>query len=201
MSVRLQTWFPFELQIAINGREWLRRSLDAAGCKYLKQGNKFLDIADYPLAQHLLDTQLDTQWKEMLAAFLPEVFPTMPQTLSRAPNLWADDNSVKLYNEQNVLRVEMTMNRPDRFEVFSHKEGRQDAPKQRLPLRKGVADIPLRAQVAADVNKRFTAHLATLKDETPVMQLFAEFRAHMHEGRQVRALDPLGKDLALLQAI
>lgn len=93
MSVRLRTWFPFELQIAINGREWLRRSLDAAGCKYLKQGNKFLDIADYPLAQHLLDTQLDTQWKEMLAAFLPEVFPTMPQTLSRAPNLWTDDNS------------------------------------------------------------------------------------------------------------
>jgi hypothetical protein len=26
MSVRLQTWFPFEIQIAINGREWLRRS-------------------------------------------------------------------------------------------------------------------------------------------------------------------------------
>lgn len=49
------------------------------------------------------------------------------------------------------------MNRPDRFKVFRHKEGRQDAPKQCLPLRKGVADIPLRAQVAADVNKRFTA--------------------------------------------
>lgn len=279
MSVRLQTWFPFEIQIAVNGREWLRRSLDAAGCKYLKQGNKFLDIADYPLAQHLLNTQLNTQWKEMLAAFLPEVFPTMPQTLGErltyywtvwqsewatdficdspetvkrlmdpllrhalltgtaervlrylarpvcpdgqphplaSPEVltrvqtwqdgarirhWADDNSVKLYNEQNVLRVEMTMNRPDRFKVFRHKEGRQDAPKQRLPLRKGVADIPLRAQVAADVNKRFTAHLATLKDETPVRQVFAEFGAHMHEGRRVRALDPLGKDLALLQAI
>ena len=59
----------------------------------------------------------------------------------------------------------MTMNRPDRFKVYRHKEGRQDVPKERLPLRKGVSDIPLRARVADDVNKRFTAHLATLKDE------------------------------------
>lgn len=132
----------------------------------------------------------------------PEVF-TRVQTWQDGARIrhWADDNSVKLYNEQNVLRVEMTMNRPDRFKVFRHKEGRQDTPKQRLPLRKGVADIPLRAQVAADVNKRFTAQLATLKDETPVRQVFAEFGAHLHEGRRVRALDPLGKDLALLQAI
>jgi len=279
MSVRLQTWFPFGLQIAINGREWLRRSLDAAGCEYLKQGNKFLDIADYTLAQHLLNAQLDTRWKEMLDAFLPEVFPTMAQTLGEHltyywtvwqsewatdfiydspatvkpfmdtllrhalltgtgdrvlrylvhpvrpdgqphplsnPEVltrvqtwqdgarirhWVDDNSVKLYNEQNVLRVEMTMNRPDRFKVFRHLEGQQDAPKQRLPLRKGVADLPLRAQVAADVNNRFTAHLATLKDATPVQEVFAELGSHMHDGRRVRALDPLGKDRALLQAI
>ncbi|MCL1810216.1 MAG: hypothetical protein FWG42_10705 [Clostridiales bacterium] len=32
MSVRLQTWAPYEIQIALNGRERLRRPLDAAGC-------------------------------------------------------------------------------------------------------------------------------------------------------------------------
>jgi hypothetical protein len=41
MSVRLQTWFPYPIQIAVNGREWLRRGLDAAGISYLKHGNKF----------------------------------------------------------------------------------------------------------------------------------------------------------------
>jgi len=89
-SVRLQTWFPFEIQIAVNDREWLRRSLDAASCGYLKQGNKFLDIADYTLAQHLMNTQLDTRWKEVFDAFLPEVFPTKVQTLSRAFDLLLD---------------------------------------------------------------------------------------------------------------
>jgi len=28
MHVRLQTWFPFNLQVCLNGREWLARTLD-----------------------------------------------------------------------------------------------------------------------------------------------------------------------------
>jgi len=31
MNARIQTWFPFALQICINGREWLARQLDGAG--------------------------------------------------------------------------------------------------------------------------------------------------------------------------
>lgn len=279
MSVRLQTWFPFCIQIAVNGREWLRRSLDAAGCAYLKHDNKFLDLADYTLAQQLLDKQLDTRWNQMLNAFLPEVFPTMthtlgenldyywtvwqsewatdfifdnpatvttlrdkllchalltgtservlrymgqpvrpdgqphplsnPEVLTRVQTWydgarirhWADKNSVKVYNEQNALRIEMTMNRPDRFKVMRHLEGRQDSPKQRRPLRKGIADLPLRALVANDVNRRFAEQLATLKDATPVREILAQFGARQHDGRRARALDPLGKDAALLQAI
>ena len=82
-----------------------------------------------------------------------------------------------------------------------HLEGRQDSPKQRLPLRKGVGDLLLRALVANDVNRRFAEQLATLKDETPVREILTQFAAHNHEGRRARALDPLGKDAALLQAI
>jgi hypothetical protein len=280
MSVRLQTWFPFHLQIALNGREWLGRALDAAGCAYLKHGNKFLHLDDVPLAQQLLDAQLDTRWEALLTGLLPEVFPTMRQTLGdglryywtvwqsewatdflcdspatvapfmdallrhalltgtgarvlrylgrpvraddqphalTAPEVvtrvqtwqdgarirhWADDNSVKLYNEQNVLRVEMTLNRPDRFTVFRHQEGQREAPKQRLPLRKGIADLPLRAQVAQDVNQRFTAQLATLRDTTPVREVWQALGPRRTpDGRRARALDPLVKDRALLQAI
>lgn len=114
---------------------------------------------------------------------------------------WADDNSVKVYNEQNVLRVEMTMNRPDRFKVFRHQEGQPDTPKQRLPLRQGIADLGLRARVAAEVNQRFTAQLATLQDATPVGEILAQVGSRTCDGRRVRALDPTGKDRLFLQAI
>ena len=42
MNVRLQSWFPYPIQIAMNGREWLRRSLEKAGIDFLCERNKFL---------------------------------------------------------------------------------------------------------------------------------------------------------------
>ena len=81
---------------------------------------------------------------------------------------WVDRNSVKLYNEQNVLRVETTINDPGKFLVFRHKQGQSaHEPKQRLPMRKGVADIPLRAAVSQQVNNRFMDNLSLLQDATP----------------------------------
>lgn len=81
MNVRLQTWAPYEIQIALNGREWLRRSLDATGCGYVLSGNKFLHVYDYSLAQRFLDEQVKTDFNGVLKGFLPSVFPLMPEVL------------------------------------------------------------------------------------------------------------------------
>ena len=55
MHVRLQTWFPFELQIYINGREWLCRQLEARGIGYQRCDNCLLQIDDLKTAQQLCD--------------------------------------------------------------------------------------------------------------------------------------------------
>ena len=116
---------------------------------------------------------------------------------------WADRNSVKLYNEQNVLRVETTINNPGKFKVFRHKQGQPNhEPKQRLTMRKGIADIPLRAAVSQQVNNRFMDNLASLQDTTPVGDFIRDTTRHViKNGRRFRALDPTGKDLEILQAI
>ena len=60
----------------------------------------------------------------------------------------------------------------------------------------------LRAQVADDVNRRFTAQLAAVRNDTPVRELFAEVtRPFVRQGRRVRALDVAGKDRELLLAL
>jgi hypothetical protein len=33
LHVRLQTWFPFDIQVCLNGREWLARQMDRAALK------------------------------------------------------------------------------------------------------------------------------------------------------------------------
>ena len=96
MSVRLQTWFPYEAQVALNGREWPRRGLE------------------------------------------------------------------------------------------------------RLPLRKGVADIPFRAEVCREVNARLIGKSAALSDATTVRDALAGLG---RKTRAVRALDLLGKDRALVEAV
>lgn len=89
MNIRLQTWFPYHIQIALNGREWLRRSLEKAGNDFVVRGNKFLHIDDYARAQRLLDRQLDTRWKRMLDGFLADAFPAQEAILGpHLPYYW-----------------------------------------------------------------------------------------------------------------
>lgn len=281
MNVRLQTWFPYHIQVCMNGRQWLRRRLQSHRIEFLQQGNKFFHIDSYRQAQRFLDEQLNRRWPRMLNGFLPVAFPTMRQTIGpylgyywtmwqsewatdlifdspadlgsamdsllrhalitgtgtrvlryldrpvttagrpdrRSNNEvisrlldfhdgvrvrhWVDHNSVKAYNEQNVLRVETTMNTPGMFRVHRRAQGEPaTAPKQLRSLRKGVADVPLRAQVSQDINNRYMDELATFSDETPLRELLSGLtRASTTNGRRIRGLDPTGKDRELLEAL
>ena len=81
MNIRLQTWFPYHIQICLNGREWLRRCLEQKGIDFLAQGNKFLHISNYQEAQALLNKQLDVRFVKMLDGFVPIVFPMIQDVL------------------------------------------------------------------------------------------------------------------------
>ena len=281
LNLRIQTWFPYQIQIALNGREWLRRQLDKADIAYRRSGNKFLEIADAKAAQKLLDRQVDMTWPTLLDRLVPMIFPTRkrilgtqlsyywtvwqsewatdlicrdhvvaqdrmndllrhalitgtsdrilrylarPVTREGRPHVrdtgqivtrvatyhdgvrvrhWVGNNSAKIYNEQNVIRVETTINDAGAFKVMrTAQDAPRKAPKRRLPMRKGVADIAHRAAVSQGVNNRVMDHLATFNDSTPLADLIAPCtRAFTRDGRRMRALEPVGKDRELLLAI
>lgn len=75
MHLRLQTWFPFQVNVCLNGRHWLARQLDQAGIGYLKKENTFLRVADLARAQSLLDEQRKTDWPKELRSLLNQVHP------------------------------------------------------------------------------------------------------------------------------
>jgi hypothetical protein len=85
MYIRLQTWFPFEVQIGLNGREWLAQQLDRAGLTYQRSANKFLGLEDWQRAQDLLDAQLRTNWVHECDALVRQVHPLHPQHLGQLP--------------------------------------------------------------------------------------------------------------------
>ncbi len=76
MHLRLQTWFPFLVQVCLNGREWLGRQMDAAGMEYRRADNCFTSIRDPAAAQRLLDQQLKTNWAEAMSPLIEQYHPT-----------------------------------------------------------------------------------------------------------------------------
>jgi hypothetical protein len=66
MSARIQTWFPFSIQVCMNGREWLARRLDQAGIEYQRYDNSFPWIADFPKAQRIMDRMHRIGWTKVL---------------------------------------------------------------------------------------------------------------------------------------
>lgn len=83
MHVRLQTWFPFSIQVWVNGREWLSRELDRAGLAYCKRDNAIVWCENGARAQAMLDRQLRVAWPKLLDELVERVHPAHPEL---APN-------------------------------------------------------------------------------------------------------------------
>jgi len=285
MYVRLQTWFPFEIQVGINGREWLARQMDRENLRYQRSDNKFLWVEDWQRAQRLLDAQVHTDWGRELNALQKQVHPLHPRILGhmRVPyywtvfqSEWATDvafqseqilqpcfhrwlrqaflsfdtinvlrflgrseritkngpkhvetsffdhfdgkrikhwlyeNSLKLYSHYNVLRTEMTINNADRIRVFRRSQTDPKWHPMWRQLRRGIVDLPHRAEVGTTVNERYLDALVGLAETRTVKDLVEPLTRRVPEprgksaktARSVRGLNPLAsEDAALLAAI
>ena len=110
---------------------------------------------------------------------------------------------MKFYNEHNVLCFETTMNDPSKFKVYRHTEGQDiSEPKKFLPMRKGIADISVRAEVSSNVVNRFTEHMASTENKTSLSELINSVSKPLSQnGKRIRSLDVFGKDLELIRVI
>jgi hypothetical protein len=91
MHVRLQTWFPFEIQVYINGREYLSHLLDKAGISYERYDNSFIYLSDIEKAQEIADKIQEKKWAPILDAFAVKVNPCLEKIksiLSRGGYFW-----------------------------------------------------------------------------------------------------------------
>jgi hypothetical protein len=83
MHVRVQTWFPFTIQIYVNGRSWLARQLDRRRIAYTRADNTFTEIADLTVVPALCQRFVHLAWPTVLNVFARRVHPLL-ETLARA---------------------------------------------------------------------------------------------------------------------
>jgi hypothetical protein len=117
---------------------------------------------------------------------------------------FVNGNSLKLYDKHGrVLRVETTINHPEEFKVW---RARENDPEQKLgwcELRRGVVDLPRRAQVSRAANERYLSALAAVNEKTPLSQETRSLcQARHKDGQRYRALNPWSEpDGRLLAAV
>ena len=263
MHIRLQTWLPFDIQICLNGREYLARQMARAGIGFEQRDNCFARIDDLPRAQRMMRRLEERKWAGLLGALARRVNP-LPRRLNlfgyywtvreseyatdilfrdaaslaaiypalvdhamrqfschdvikflgrrtdsrfngqagagiraRAEGMrikhWIEENSMKMYDKQlSVLRVEMTLNNVRRLKVRRCTRRRGKRAMHWIPMRKGIMDLPRRAEVCRAANERYLQALGVVGEPSPTRQLLDPLsRRIIDKGRPYRALRPV----------
>jgi hypothetical protein len=112
MNARIQTWFPFSIQICVNGREWLARQMDQNQLAYRRYDNCFPWVQDYAQAQRLLQAQLQTDWPQLLDSVAEQLNPVHQEIFHAFPvsyywsthqSEWATD--VVFHHAEDLKRI------------------------------------------------------------------------------------------------
>jgi len=101
MGARIQTWFPFNVQIWMNGRVWLGHQLTKMGrTDFHREDNYFTRLDDPEFAQRVMNRQLEVDWQRaldsiarMLNPLHRQIFGPWPQSYywSTYQSEWATD--------------------------------------------------------------------------------------------------------------
>ena len=75
--IRLTTWFPFTIQVYVNGHSWLAREMLARRLGFDLQDNAFTALDDPGAAQELADSFAELKWVKILDRLARRVNPLM----------------------------------------------------------------------------------------------------------------------------
>ena len=93
LHIKIQTWFPFTVQVYVNGHEWLARQLTRRGLGYRKRDNAFVWLADAQRTQALARGFWRRDWPKLLAVLARRVNPLLADWLAGQHYYWVIDQA------------------------------------------------------------------------------------------------------------
>lgn len=93
LHVRLQSWFPFTIQVYLNGHDWLARAMAAEHLDFLQQDNGFVALGDPERAQALADQFARLNWPRILNELASRVNPLLTDLLRGMEYYWVVDQA------------------------------------------------------------------------------------------------------------
>jgi hypothetical protein len=93
MHVKIQTWFPFTVQVYVNGHEWLARKLSGQGIGFRKVDNAFVWLADPERAGQCARGFWRREWPLFLNRLAQRVNPFLGDWLAGQNYYWVVDEA------------------------------------------------------------------------------------------------------------
>lgn len=91
LHVRIQSWMPLNIQICMNGHEWLERRLQAEQIDYAKLDNSFSFVSQMSRAQTLADGFQQLDWRNILDELAARVNPLLNTLFNGMSYYWVCD--------------------------------------------------------------------------------------------------------------
>jgi hypothetical protein len=75
MYIRLETWFPYTIQVYVNGHDWLARQMLRRKMGFMQRDNAFTQLDDPQQAQQIADRFAQLNWVKQLSKWARMVNP------------------------------------------------------------------------------------------------------------------------------
>jgi hypothetical protein len=108
IHLRLQTWFPFTMQVYVNGHDWLARQMAKERLGFVQQDNAFIQVDDPDRAQQLAERFAHLDWVQILGRWARHINPLLRHAWLRPGNYYwvidqAEYSTDVLFRDRAVL--------------------------------------------------------------------------------------------------
>lgn len=214
MHVKLQTWFPFGIQIYINGREYVAKQLDKESIKYSRYDNCFTDIENLSRAVEIAGNIESKDWSNIFNRFAHEVNPIL-KTLEESFNngyYWCVDQCEYATDIMFKKREDLELIYPNLVEHaitnFSCEDVMTFLGRKIHPLFLGeiVSDVKKR-QYGVRIKHRMKKNSIKMYDKNSVLRIettindpkeFKIYKDVIRKGVETKAWVPMGKSISNL---
>jgi hypothetical protein len=116
LHVKIQTWFPFTIQVYLNGHEWLATKLKGQGIAFQKVDNAFVWLADAERAQQCAQGFWRRDWPKFLNCLARRVNPLLVDWLAGQNYYWVIDQAEFSTDVLFASKAALTTLRPRLYE-------------------------------------------------------------------------------------
>ena len=213
IHVRIQTWFPFTVQVCLNGHEWLARKMDRYGIGYQKLDNAFVCIEDCKRAQRFSDGFVHKNWPKVLSVLAHKVNPLLENLLKGFSYYWVTEQaefatdvifkgraSLKLLYQQLLKHATVCFSAEDVLSFLGKKLHGNFTGEVHTHYKKRWPGARVRHRIGQNGIKMYDKHGIVLRIETVINRPYAfkVRRRGKREGKQVIGWFPMAKGVANL---